>query len=229
MYSSKVLGLIPARGGSKGIPRKNIRSIGGKPLVAWTIEAAIDSKFIDCVVVTTDDNEIAEVSRKYGAEVPFIRPQEHAQDDSLRNEVVLHALMELDGYDYVILLQPTSPLRSSCDIDEAFDLFLQSNAKSCVSVMEQHPTPEWMFKMNDEKRIVSISGFPKSSNRQTLPKYYSLNGAIYIISVENFFSSSATDPFIGEDVLPYVMPKISSCDIDDDLDWNYVEGLMNLK
>ena len=214
---------MPARGGSKGLPRKNIRLIYNKPLIYWTIKAALGSKYIDNVVVSTDDKEIADLSKQFGAEVPFIRPPELALDHSLRNEVISHALEQLPGFDFVILLQPTSPLRTNTHIDEAFELFLRSKAKSCVSVVEQHPTPEWIFSMNSNDRLERIKESTKSTNRQALPKYYSLDGSIYITSVQNFFDSSSIDPFTDDDVVPYIMPKKYSVDIDDEEDFQLVE------
>lgn len=223
MSKAKVLGLIPARGGSKGVFRKNIRSLCGKPLIYWTIKAAKSAEYIDRVAVSTEDEEIAEISRNYGAEVPFIRPPELALDHSLRNEVISHALKQLPGFDFVILLQPTSPLRTNSHIDEAFEIFLRSKAKSCVSVVEQHPSPEWIFSMNSNNRLERIKESTKSTNRQALPKYYSLDGSIYITSVQNFFDSPSIDPFTDDDVVPYIMPKKYSVDIDDEEDFKLVE------
>ena len=135
MYKGKtILGLIPARGGSKGLPRKNIRPLLGKPLIAWTIEQALASEYLDRVVVSTDDEKIAEISRKYGAKVPFMRPKESAADEARRIDVVLHAIdwMEKNdnSYDLIMLLQPTSPLRTSEDIDKAIKLFISKKADS---------------------------------------------------------------------------------------------------
>ena len=223
MRKPKVIALIPARGGSRGIPYKNIRSLVGKPLIAWTIEAALASKCIDKVVVSTEDNEIAKVSQKYGAEIPFLRPKELSQDHSLRNEVVTHALNELPGYDFVILLQPTSPLRSGEDIDAAFEFFINSKGMSCVSVVSQHPTPEWMFKLDSSKNLIPLNPSTKITNRQSTPDYYSLNGAIYITNCEYFLSSKEADPFIGKEAVGYIMPKWSSLDIDDEEDWEIAE------
>lgn len=224
MKRPKVLGLIPARGGSKGIPRKNLRLLAGKPLIYWSINAAMKSKSIDSVVVSTEDQEIADVSKKYGADVPFIRPKELAQDNSLRNEVVQHALGELCEFDYLVLLQPTSPLRKSTHIDEAFTRLLESDAKSLVSVTEQHPSPEWIFQLSKSGRFICKSNLLKSTNRQSFPNYYKLNGAIYIIGAEQFLTSSLPDPFISNDTLGFIMPKEQSVDIDDKQDFLYCEN-----
>ena len=225
----KVLGLIPARGGSKGLPRKNIRDLAGKPLIAWTIEAALESQCLSTVVVSTEDHEIATIAKSFGAVVPFMRPSELSQDESLRNDVINHALNQLPGYDYIVLLQPTSPLRIGEDIDAAFEFFLKSNEMSCVSVVSQHPTPEWMFKMDSSKKLIPLQPSTKITNRQSMPYYYSLNGAIYITNCEYFLCSKESDPFIGKGAVGYVMSKWSSLDIDDEEDWGMAEFKLAFK
>lgn len=224
MKIPKVVGLIPARGGSKGLPRKNLCLLAGKPLISWTIGAALKSTIIDKVVVSTEDKEIADISRKYGADVPFMRPIELARDESLRNDVVQHALGKLCGYDYLVLLQPTSPLRKSTHIDEAFARLLESDEKSLVSVTEQHPSPEWIFQLSVTNKLICDSNSLKSTNRQSFPNYYKLNGAIYIIRTEHFLSSSLPDPFISSDTLGFIMSKEHSVDIDDEQDLLYCEN-----
>tara|TARA_B100001093_G_scaffold404246_1_gene392360 strand:+ start:7569 stop:8213 length:645 start_codon:yes stop_codon:yes gene_type:complete len=209
------------------LPGKNIRSLSGKPLIAWTIEAALASRYISKVIVSTDCKKIANISELYGAEVPFLRPRELAKDDTLRNEVIKHALSQIQGYDYIILLQPTSPLRSEKEIDDAFERFSSANYDSCVSVQEQHPTPEWIFRLNEESILTPVSETLFSTNRQNLPKYYSLNGAIYIIKKNTFIDSNEKDPFLGKNTMPYVMPKELSFDIDDYIDFMIVENLIS--
>ena len=229
MKKPKVLGLIPARGGTKGLPRKNIRLLAGRPLIFWTINAALKSKYIDSVVVSTEDHEIADISIKYGAEVPFFRPKKLSQDKSLRNDVILHALKSVKGFDYVVLLQPTSPLRTTESIDQAFKGFIESGAKSCVSVTEQHPSPEWIFKISEKKRIYSNENNFILQNRQDLPKYYALNGAIYITSVNHFLNYEGNDPFVCDDTFPYIMNKANSIDIDDEIDFSICSVRINSK
>lgn len=124
--NKKILAIIPARGGSKGLPRKNIRELAGKPLIAWTIEAGRKSKYIDRLIVSSEDFEIIEVAKKYGAEIPFVRPKHLAEDESLGLDPVFHALRELPGYDIVVLLQPTSPLRLTEDIDACIEQLIDS-------------------------------------------------------------------------------------------------------
>ena len=150
MYKGKnILGLIPARGGSKGLPRKNIKPLLGKPLIAWTIEQALASRYLDRVVVSTDNKEIAEISKKYGAEVPFMRPKELAEDNAKGIDVVLHAIDWLKEnnkrkqYDLMMLLQPTSPLRATEDIDKAIETLFLKEAKAIVSVCEVAHHPLW--------------------------------------------------------------------------------------
>lgn len=144
--NSKILAIIPARGGSKGVPRKNIRELAGKPLIAWTIEEAKKSKYIDRLILSTEDDEIIEVAKQYGCEVPFKRPIELAQDDTPGIDPVLHAIEQCPGYDYVVLLQPTSPLRTVDDIDGCIEQLLSSDGTNfCVSVTEPEKSPYWMY------------------------------------------------------------------------------------
>ena len=226
MLKPKVIALIPARGGSKGISRKNIRNLAGKPLISWTINAALHAKYIDEVVVSTEDEEIADIAKGLGACVPFMRPKELAKDESTRNEVVMHAVNALPACDHLILLQPTSPLRSSSQICEAYELFLHSQSLSCVSVTEQCKSPQWMFELNDCNEIIPLLPPIKDTNRQSSPKYYSLNGAIYISSKLHLTSSIEPDPFLGNKTIAYLMSRRTSVDIDNEDDWELVEYLI---
>lgn len=228
MSRPKFLGLIPARGGSKGIPRKNIRDLHGKPLIAWTIEAALNADSLDRVIVSTEDSEIALVAKKWGADVPFIRPVSLAQDDTLRNGVVEHALQAVPGYDYVVLLQPTSPLRTSAHIDEAVDLLIRENASACVSVNKQHLSPHWMFHLDASKKLKFIKPAPRGTNRQSVPEVFGLNGAVFICRSDTFFNSASVDPFITADTVAYEMPSQESWDIDDEWEWGVIESLMSV-
>lgn len=218
-----ILALIPARGGSKGIPRKNIRLLGGKPLIAWTIEAALASTQIGAVVVSTDDLEIAEISRYYGAQVPFIRPTELAMDDTPGIVPVLHALDQLPQFDAVVLLQPTSPLRTTADIDACIRLAQEKNVPSVVSVVEPRNHPNWMFTLSLEQRLCKLTNDPIGIRRQDLPPVYALNGAVYYAHVDCLRRHNT---FMHEDTLGYVMPKDRSLDIDTLLDWKMVELVM---
>jgi CMP-N,N'-diacetyllegionaminic acid synthase len=226
MKVPKVLGLIPARGGSKGLHRKNTKMLCGQPLIAWTIEAALSSDCITDVVVSTDNDEIATISKDHGALVPFIRPAYLANDNALRNEVVAHALYELKGYDFVILLQPTSPMRKSKHIDEAFSLMVKGKSESCASVVEQHPSPYWMYSLGENNKMVPMLGFTENRPRQKLNKYYCLNGAVFISSVTNFFQAQLVDPFVNDSTCAYVMEPKDSIDIDTAIDFKLAEVLL---
>lgn len=213
----KVLGLIPARGGSKGLPRKNILLVGGNPLIAWTINAAKNSKSIDTLVLSSEDSEIIEVAKKWECEVPFRRPDHLAGDTAKSIDVVLHALDQMPGFEYVALLQPTSPLRNAEDIDAAFALMQECGAQSCVSVCESEESPYWMYHVVDGQKLLNLLPSEKDFvRRQDLPPVYILNGAIYIAKIDWL---RQTGSFIGEGTVAYKMPKERSIDIDcaDDL------------
>ena len=231
MYKGKnVLGLIPARGGSKGLPRKNIKPLLGKPLIAWTIEQALASKYLDIVVVSTDDKEIAEISKKYGAEVPFIRPKELAEDNAKGIDVVLHAVDWLTEnakqkqYDLIILLQPTSPLRRSEDIDKAIELLFLREAKAIVSVCEVDHHPLWSNILPDDGCMKDfIKPEVMNKNRQELPKFYRLNGAIYMAYCDYLKKQKN---FFCKKTFAYIMQKDKSIDIDSEIDFKLTEILM---
>lgn len=208
----RLLALITARGGSKGLPRKNVLPVGGKPLIAWTISAAIEAEFVDHVVLSSDDDEIIKTAMKWGCTVPFRRPTELASDTASSMDVVLHALDQLPGYDFVVLLQPTSPLRTSRDIDAAFLLLQASGAPSCVSVCEAEQSPYWMYRLAEDGKLEDLLPLPTAAKRrQDLPPVYVLNGAIYIANVDWLRS---TKSFLGDGSIAYLMPKERSIDID---------------
>jgi CMP-N-acetylneuraminic acid synthetase len=174
-----VLALIPARGGSKGIPRKNIQLLAGKPLIGWTIDAAKQASCINRIVVTTEDDEIAGVARELGADVPFMRPAELAADETPGIAPVLHAIEQLPEFDWVLLLQPTSPLRTHADIEAIWYLCRDRGASSAVSVTEVAKHPSWVYTRDDRGRIQTfIAGRPDVTRRQDLPAAYALNGAL---------------------------------------------------
>lgn len=216
-----ILGLIPARGGSKGIPRKNIRPIAGKPLIAWTIEVALAANTIDRVVVTTDDPEIAAVATAYGADVPFLRPAELACDETPGIDPVLHALDLLPGFNAVVLLQPTSPLRTAGDIDAAMALADAGTGANVVSVTEAKHAA-WTFPMNTAG-ILEIGEIDRATRRQDLPVRFSLNGAIYVAPVACLREHRG---FLVPGTLGYAMPAERSVDIDAPIDWRLAELLL---
>lgn len=208
-----VLGLIPARGGSKGLPYKNLRNLGGKPLLAWTIEAALESRCIDRIVLSSDDKEIIETALRYGCEAPFIRPSSLATDDASTMDVVRHALRTIGShYEYIILLQPTSPFRTGEDIDCCLDLCISQNAPACVSVTECPKSPYWMYSIIDGGRLKPVIALKdRPQRRQELPKAFVLNGAIYVARTEWL---SKQNSFVQNETLAYVMPQERSLDID---------------
>ena len=211
----RVLAIIPARGGSKGVPRKNIRDVAGKPLIAWTIDAAKKSRYVDRVVVSTDDPEIAEVATRYGGEVPFLRPAELARDDTPGIAPVLHAVEAVTpAYEIVVLLQPTSPLRSAADIDSAIRTMVDGGAQACVSVVEPDKSPYWMYSRDCAGRMKPLLE-GEYACRQEIPAVYALNGAVYVAERRWLVEKRG---FMGEETLAYVMPKERSVDIDTELD-----------
>jgi len=195
-------------------------------LIAWTINHALKSKMIDEVIVSTDDEEIAEVARQWGAKIPFIRPSLLASDKALRNDVIKHAIGKVTGYDILILLQPTSPLRNDNHIDEALTLFIETNSKACVSITKQHPTPHWIYRLSDKKHLINVFDKPTSSNRQDEEIFYKLNGAIYIIKTKEFLNSNDSDPLINNETISYEMDELYSFDIDSITDLSIVECLI---
>lgn len=222
----KILGLIPARGGSKGIPRKNIRPLGGKPLIAWTTEEAKKSKYIDRLVVSTDDHEIADTARRWGADVPFIRPAELASDTARGIDVVLHALRELPDFDAVVLLQPTSPFRSVEDIDYGLEIWASTRGP-VVGLTAASKSPYWMYQLSDDGRLTELLHKPeRASNRQSLPQVYVINGAVYVGSCA---SLSEIRSFVTSETRGLQMPRHRSIDLDTEVDWDYAEWILTRK
>lgn len=210
-----VLAIIPARGGSKGVPRKNIREVAGKPLIGWTIEEAKKSGFIDRLVVSTDDLEIADIAMQLGGDVPFLRPAELARDDSSGIAPVIHMLTTIQpAYDLVVLLQPTSPLRTVEDIDGAIALMVKRNANACVSVVEPEKSPYWMYSMNGSGHLKPLLEGDYAC-RQDIPPVYALNGAVYVAEVSWLLRKQA---FVSDETIAYIMPKDRSIDIDTETD-----------
>lgn len=225
MNNLKVLGVITARGGSKGIPRKNIKKLAGKPLIVHTINAVCGSRLLTRAIVSTDDEEIAEISKKYGAEVPFLRPTELAQDKSTSIEVVQHAVSELkkqgEEYDYVMILQPTSPLRTSEDIDESIRIAEETGADSVMSMVELDD-----FSSKKIKKVTNTIIKPyfeeegkESSRRQDLEKAYRRNCAVYLTKTELIKKGD----LFGQDSRAYIMPGERSVDINKPVDFEMAE------
>jgi len=231
MYNhNRVLAIIPARGGSKRFQNKNIRILHDKPVITWTIEAAKKSKYIDRMIVSSDDDNIIRISEQYEAEVPFIRPKELSSDTASTIDVIFHAIdfFKEKGveFTYVILLQPTSPLRTHQDIDNAFEL-LEDKTKSVISVCETEHPPLWS---NTLPKSLSMKGFIKpeliNKRSQDMPKYYRLNGAIYISEVNYLLQHRS---FFGQESKAFIMPLTRSVDIDTEMDFQYANFLMSLR
>ncbi len=213
---ASVLAIIPARSGSKGLPGKNIINCAGKPLIAWSIDAALGSKYVTEVIVTTDSDKIAGVAKKYGGRVPFLRGADLAKDDSSITDVVKDVLDNIKGkvkYDLVILLQPTSPLRTAKHIDNAIDMFLKdknSVSGTLVSVYKTDSKCLLAFGINNNSNnIYSHFGIDLTNpRRQDFPQTYAPNGAIYISLIDGF------DGFYSESTIPFIMDEDVSIDID---------------
>lgn len=224
----KVLGLIPARGGSKTIPRKNVIMLNGVPLIAYSIRAALQSYFVNRVIVSTEDNEIAELSRLFGAEAPFLRPLALAQDDIPSIQVVRHALdylKENEHYypDVIVLLQPTSPLRKPSDIDEAVQKLIQTGCDSVVSISQVAQHPYWMYVLDGDKikRFIETDVIPL--RRQDLPPVYFLNGAVYATRPAVIYHHGS---LLGKDTRAILMPQERAVDIDEPVDLALAELLL---
>ena len=221
------LAIIPARSGSKGLKDKNIKLLNGKPLIAYTIEAALKSNIFREVLVSTDSEEYKKVSQEYGAWVPFLRPRCFAEDNTSTNEVIENVLLTLENmgktYENFMVLQPTSPLRDENDLKEAFDFFIEKNANSVVSMCECEHSPLLTRKLSNEKQLDGFFADLKCSRRQELNNYYRLNGAIYLAKVDYF---KKYKDFYKENSYAYIMDKCKSVDIDDMNDYLYAEFLM---
>ena len=225
--SGGVLAVIPARGGSKEIPKKNIKLLNGKPLIYWSIKQALLSRSVSRVVVSTDDPEIAEIALEYGADVPFMRPSELSCDESSSYSVVTHALSEVTGYQGVLLLQPTSPLRTVGHIDELLKFAKDNDADSVVSVSEVKQHPFLMHYMNESNRLKRVVPLGENSEqilrRQNLPRVFMLNGAMYYGKSRWILESGS---LCGDGSLGYEMDEICSLDIDSVSDWELAENLI---
>jgi N-acylneuraminate cytidylyltransferase len=220
-----VLAIIPARGGSKGLPRKNVLDVGGKPMIAWSVESAKRSRYVDRVVLSTDDMEIAAIARRYGCDVPFMRPPEFARDDSLIDAAVIHTLDHLDRqYDYFVLLEPTTPLRTGGDIDACIELCLSRHAPVCISISEPPHSPYWAVTLENGERVKLVfDGALVASRRQELATTYMINGGVYVADTA-WYRQHKT--FLADETVAYVMPPERSFDIDSMLDLVAVNAIL---
>lgn len=213
--NKKVLALIPARGGSKGIRNKNIYPIFGKPLISYSIIAAQESRYIDRILVSTDSLKISEVARQYGDIVPFIRPSEYAKDNSKSIDVVMHALKWLkeqsDFYDILLLLQPTQPLRTSDDIDKSLEIYIKHDEQPLASVCEVDDHPLLIRTIEDNGNLKSLLSLNSTVRRQDMMPFYKINGCIYINRIKDICAETS----FNDNKIPYIMPKERSVDIDE--------------
>ena len=220
-----VLAVVPARGGSKGLPRKNVRPLQGKPLIAWTIAAAKASRLVDRVIVSSEDDEILGVARQCGCEAPFVRPAELAQDDTPGIAPVRHAIAQLPIHDYTVLLQPTSPLRLPEDIDACIRQCHAAGADACVSVTAAAKPPQWTFIKRAGNRIEPwLDAAQLESRRQEFPALVVPNGAVYVARTP-WLKEGHT--FFDGRVVCHEMPPERSFDIDTEWDWYLVNRVVD--
>lgn len=226
--SYHVTALIPARGGSKRLPRKNVKLLSGKPLIAWTIEAAKSSKYIDSVVVSTDDLEIKDISGQFGASVPFLRPDILSNDTASSFDVIQHAIqfLKIEGENnLIVLLQPTSPLRTVEELDDALEFFIRKKAKGIVSISECEHSPLWA---NVLPKDASMAHFIRTEvlgkRSQDLEKFYRLNGSIYIYQTQELIKNNQF--FYHDNVYGFETRLSTSVDIDTELDFLIAETIM---
>jgi CMP-N,N'-diacetyllegionaminic acid synthase len=230
MYKGKTfLAVIPARGGSKRLPGKNLLNLSGKPLIAWTIEPALKSKYIDSVVVSTDNINIANIAKKYGANIPCMRPDILSKDKSKTIDAVLHVLDCLDNiddhYDYMILLQPTSPLRTLKNIDNSIEVLINKNASAVISVCESRHSPLWCNRISSNGDMSKFFNANMLKRSQDLKKYVCLNGAIYICSINKLKEEKTF--FLSSSCLSYEMTLEESIDIDTKFDFLHASAILN--
>lgn len=228
MYNGeKILAIIPARGGSKGIKNKNIIDLCGKPLISYTIESALNSKYIDDVIVSTDSEKIADVAIKYNAKVPFKRPQELATDNSKTIDAIIYTINRLNNegfkYEHLILLQPTEPLRNSNDIDEAIELYYSRECRALASVSEVDDNPILIRTISSDGVLNRMLKVGSTCRRQDMPVYYRVNGCIYI----NRISELNKNTSFNDNEIPFVMSREHSVDIDEMKDLWIAEYYIN--
>jgi CMP-N-acetylneuraminic acid synthetase len=223
----RVLCLIPARGGSKGLPGKNVAPLRGRPLIAWTVAAATGSAYVDDVVVSTDSDAIAAAAEAAGAAAPFRRPPALASDEARMTDVVAHALTTLSAaggtYDLFVLLQPTSPLRTAAHVNAAFARLEASGGSAVVSVCETEHSPLWTGTLPTDGNMASFATEALRANRQELGRTYRLNGAVYLAETRYW---RAQNGFFGPRTFAYVMRQDESVDVDQALDLDIAEFLM---
>lgn len=230
--NSSILAIIPARSGSKRLPGKNIRGLCGKPMIAWSIEAAIQSEYVDKVIVSTEDEHIANIAREYGAEVPFMRPGYLATDEATTVSVIRDVLLKYKKsgniFDYVIVLQPTSPLRTSGHIDESIRIIVERSASSVIGVVKVTHPVEWSSRLGSDGSMTEFIPIGVGKTRsQDYNERHRICGAIYVCNVGMILSKKPA--FIDDGSIAYIMDEVSSLDIDNELDFLLAEYILTRK
>lgn len=225
---NKILAIIPARGGSKRLPGKNIKKISGKPMMAHAILAVKGSKYVDRVVVSTDDRKIATISQRYGAETPFLRPAELANDTVPTLPAFQHAVRYFETNmkfrpDIIVIVQPTSPMVTSADVDGAIEKMVKTKTNSCFSVCEINQRPEWMYYLDNNKPRLLLKNLWENKRSQDLPKLGIINGSVYVVNYKTLMKKNKVR---DNNTSIYIMPKERSVDIDDMHDFELAEFLM---
>ena len=229
MYKEKTfLAIIPARGGSKGLPGKNIKELCGKPLIAWSIEAGLNSKYIDEVIVTTDSEEIANIAKTYGANVPFIRPKELATDTATSFDAIKHTIDFYKNnlnreFDYIVLLEPTSPLREKYDIDQMIEKLIENNTNSIISIGEVNEHPSIMKKIENQNLKPFCENLEMKARRQDNESAYFPYGVAYIVNTASLLKEKT---FYTKNSTYYKIKRYQCYEIDDIYDFLAIENIM---
>jgi N-acylneuraminate cytidylyltransferase len=220
----KTIGIITARGGSKGIKGKNLREVAGLPLIHWTVKAALSASTLDRVVLSSDDEAIMDSARAAGCEIPFRRPAELAGDNVPTLDVILHALDEIPGFEVAVVLQPTSPMREAADIDACVKRVADEGRPACCAVSRVHKSPNWMFTMDSSGELDRyLKDEPMALQRQKLAELYAPNGAVYAVRTDFL---RAERSFLAPGTVGVIMPERRSVDVDDEFDLEICDYLL---
>lgn len=231
MYKNKkIIVIIMARGGSKRLPGKNIKLLNGKPLIAYAISAAINSRYRDRVIVSTDDKKIARVAQRWGAEIPFIRPAHLATDKATSSSVLLHAINFLEAKenyrpDLIVLIQPTCPFVLPVDVDKVIETLVAEGTNSCFSVCSISERPEWMFDLYKGKPRLFLTGVNLKNNSLGLPRLFKLNGAVYVVKRSILLRNKKIMDEKKSSMI--IMPRERSIDIEEPFDFHLAETILN--